>query len=288
MVSPRGPNDVQKLTGRIAALARFISRSAHRSLPFFRTLRKAKKFEWDPACEKAFGELKQYLAELPVLVKSTAGEPLWVYLSATEGAVSSVLVKLEGSTQQPVYYVSHALKGAEIRYSGLEKLALGLSDDCETVETLLPISFNCGAHQQSIREDLNSFRHENEDPWKVYVDGSSSKDGSGVGVVLILPAGKEVKLAVQFDFRASNNEAEYEAVLAGLRAARNVGATRVLIFSDSQLVAQQMNGMYDVKDKKLIEYAQEVDRVREKLTEITFEQILMKENEKVDTLAKIG
>ncbi|XP_075486242.1 uncharacterized protein LOC142525840 [Primulina tabacum] len=127
---------------------------------------------------------------------------------------------------------------------------------------------------------------ENEDPWKVYVDGSSSKEGSGVGVVLISPAGEEVKLAVRLDFRASKNEVEYEAVLTGLRAARNVGATRVLIFSDSQLVAQQMKGTYDVKDEKLIEYAQEVDRVREKFTEITFEQILRKENEKADTLVK--
>ncbi|XP_075480633.1 uncharacterized protein LOC142521295 [Primulina tabacum] len=129
---------------------------------------------------------------------------------------------------------------------------------------------------------------ENEDPWKVYVDGSSSKDGSGVGVVLISPAGEEVKLAVRLDFRASNNEAEYEAVLVGFRAAINVGATRVLIFSDSQLVAQQMKGMYDVKDEKLIEYAREVDRIREKFTEITFEQIPRKENEKADTLAKMA
>ncbi|XP_075473889.1 uncharacterized protein LOC142504935 [Primulina tabacum] len=82
MVPPRGPNDVQKLVGRIAELARFISRSAHRSSPFFRTLRKAKKFEWDTDCEKAFGDLKKYLAELPVLAKPAAGEPWWVYLSA--------------------------------------------------------------------------------------------------------------------------------------------------------------------------------------------------------------
>ncbi|XP_073298466.1 uncharacterized protein [Primulina huaijiensis] len=129
---------------------------------------------------------------------------------------------------------------------------------------------------------------ENEDPWKVYVDGSSSKEGSGVWVVLISPAGEEVKLAVRLDFRASNNEAEYEAVLARLRAAMNVGATRVLIFSDSQLVAQQMKEAYDVKDEKLIEYCREVDRVREKFTEITFVQIPRKENEKADTLAKMA
>ncbi|XP_075494699.1 uncharacterized protein LOC142532266 [Primulina tabacum] len=327
MVSPQGPKDVQQLAGRIAALARFISRSAHRSLPFFRTLRKAKKFEWGPDCKKAFTELKEYLAELPVLAKPAAGEPLWVYLSATEGAVSSVLVKLDGSVQQPVYYVSHALKGAEIRYSGLEKLALALvmtarrlrpyflshpivvltnsplgrilthSDmsgrlvkwTTELGEYDIQYEPRTAIKAQALADFLAETVHqENEDPWKVYVDGSSSKDGSGVGVVLISPAGKEVKLAVRLDFRASNNEAEYEAVLAGLRVAINVGATRVLIFSDSQLVAQQMKGMYDVKDEKLIEYAREVDRIREKFTEITFEQIPRKENEKADTLAKMA
>ncbi|XP_075507440.1 uncharacterized protein LOC142544265 [Primulina tabacum] len=321
MVTERGieANPEKKLTGRIAALARFISRSAHRRLPFFRTLRKAKKFEWDPDCEKAFGELKKYLAELPVPAKPAAGEPLWVYLSATEEAVSSVLVKLEGSTQQPVYYVSYALKGAEIRYSRLENLALALVMTARrlrpyflshpiVVLTNSPFGQNpkikwttelgeydiqyeprTAIKAQALADFLTeTVHHENEDPWKVYVDGSSSRDGSGVGAVLISPAGEEVKLAVGLDFRASNNKAEYEAVLAGLQAARNVGATRVHVFSDSQLVVQQMKGLYDVKDEKLIEYAQEMNRIREKFTEITFEQIPRKENENADTLAKMA
>ncbi|XP_075473405.1 uncharacterized protein LOC142504418 [Primulina tabacum] len=280
MVSPQGPRDVQKLTGKIAVLARFISRSAHRSLPFFRTLHKTKKFEWDSDCEKAFRELKKYLAELPVLAKPAACEPLWVYLSATEGAVSSVLVKLEGSTQQPVYYVSHALKGAEIRYSGLEKLALALWTT-ELGEYDIQYEPRTEIKAQALADFLAETVHqENEDPWKVYEDGSASKDGNGMGVVLILPAGEDVKLTVRLDFRASNNEAKYEAVLVGLRAARNVG--------NSQVVAQQMKGIYDVKDEKLIEYAQDIDRVREKFTEITFKQILRKKNEKADTLAKMA
>ncbi|XP_073038076.1 uncharacterized protein [Primulina eburnea] len=277
MVSPRGPNDVQKFTRRIAALARFISRSAHRSLPFFRTLRKAKKFEWDPDCEKAFGELKKYLAEFPVLAKPAAGEPLCVYLSATEEAMSLVLVKLEGSTKQPVYYVSHALKGVEIRYFGLEKLALAL---VMTERRLRPyflsrpivvltnsplgkILTHCLAVWLS---GLQSWESMTSRKW-----GEISTD---------FASWEEVTLAVRLDFRASNNEAEYEAMLAGLRAARYVGAARVLIFSDSQLVAQQMKGIYDLKNEKLIEYAQEVDRVREKFTEIIFEQIPRKENER--------
>ncbi|XP_075486400.1 uncharacterized protein LOC142526012 [Primulina tabacum] len=64
MPSPRSVKEVQKLTGRIASLSRFISRSAHRSYPFFQVLRKAQHFGWDDKCEQAFRDLKIHLAEL--------------------------------------------------------------------------------------------------------------------------------------------------------------------------------------------------------------------------------
>ncbi|XP_075475781.1 uncharacterized protein LOC142511886 [Primulina tabacum] len=126
MPSPQSVRDVQKLTGRIAALSRFISRSAHRSYPFFQVLRKVQKFCWDDKCEQAFQDLKKHLAELPVLAKPEPREKLWVYLSATEFSVSSVLVREEGTDQKPIYYVSHALRGAELKYSEVEKIALAL------------------------------------------------------------------------------------------------------------------------------------------------------------------
>ncbi|XP_073041966.1 uncharacterized protein [Primulina eburnea] len=109
MPSPQSARDVQKLTGRIVALSRFISRSAHRSYPFFQVLRKAQKFGWDDKCEQAFQDLKKHLADLPILAKPEPGEKFWAYLSATEFAVSSVLIKEEGADQKPIYYVSHAL-----------------------------------------------------------------------------------------------------------------------------------------------------------------------------------
>ncbi|XP_075489717.1 uncharacterized protein LOC142528562 [Primulina tabacum] len=126
MPSPRSVKEVQKLTGRIASLSRFISRSAHQSYPFFQILRKAQQFGWDEKCEQAFQDLKIHLAGLSVLVKPEPGERLYVYLSATEYAVSSVLIKEEGTDQKPVYYVSHALRGPELRYSEVEKIALAL------------------------------------------------------------------------------------------------------------------------------------------------------------------
>ncbi|KAL0449079.1 UNVERIFIED_CONTAM: hypothetical protein Slati_1464300 [Sesamum latifolium] len=82
MKAPTCLNKAQRLTGRIAALSRFISKSAEKSLPFFKMLRKAKTFEWGTPCQLAFEELKAYLARLPLLVKPSPGEALNLYLSA--------------------------------------------------------------------------------------------------------------------------------------------------------------------------------------------------------------
>ncbi|KAL0401845.1 UNVERIFIED_CONTAM: hypothetical protein Slati_4214400 [Sesamum latifolium] len=95
MKAPTCVNEVQRLTGRIAALSRFISKAAEKSLPFFKILRKAKTFEWDAPCQQAFEELKSYLAGLPLLVKPSRGDTLYLYLSTTSQAVSSVLIREE-------------------------------------------------------------------------------------------------------------------------------------------------------------------------------------------------
>ncbi|XP_073121284.1 uncharacterized protein [Henckelia pumila] len=126
MPLPTSIKEVQRLTGRITSLARFIARSAHRSYHFFQVLRKAQRFGWTEQCEQAFKELKEHLASLPILVKPEPGERLWIYLSTTEKAVSTVLIKEEKGDQRPVYYVSHALKGAEVRYTEIERMALAL------------------------------------------------------------------------------------------------------------------------------------------------------------------
>ncbi|XP_073275397.1 uncharacterized protein [Primulina huaijiensis] len=206
---------------------------------------KAKKFEWDEECVKAFDYLKKYFAELPILVKPSAGEQLYVYLSATEAAVSSVLIRQLGTEQSPVYYISHALKGAELRYMVVEKLALAL------VTTARRTAIKARDLADFLAETIHV---EVEDLWKVYVDGSSTNEGSGVGVLLISPKGDEVKLAVRLDFRASNNEAEYEAVL----------------------------------NERLMKYTKAAEAAKELFTELVFKQIPREENEGADTLVKMA
>ena len=122
MVSPRTVKEVQKLTGRIAALNRFISRATDKCLPFFKTLKRA--FAWIDECEAAYQELKRYLSNPPLLSSSKGGENLYSYLAVLTTAVSAALIREEAKKQLPVYYVSQAFQGAESSYPRIERSRL--------------------------------------------------------------------------------------------------------------------------------------------------------------------
>ena len=72
--------------------------------------------------------------------------------------------------------------------------------------------------------------------WKLFVDGSSNENGSRAGLMLISPENNRISSILRFTFRASDNEAEYEALLADLRIARELQVDSLQIFSDSKLV----------------------------------------------------
>ncbi|GJX28713.1 reverse transcriptase domain-containing protein [Tanacetum coccineum] len=127
--SPRTIKEVQSLNGKLASLNRFLSKSAEKSLPLFKTLKRCIKksdFRWTPEAEQAFKQLKQHLSELPLLVAPKPKEELIVYLSASYGAVSAVLMTERGTVQTPVYFISRALQGPELNYTPMEKLVLSL------------------------------------------------------------------------------------------------------------------------------------------------------------------
>nr|XP_025611643.1 uncharacterized protein LOC112704995 [Arachis hypogaea] len=126
MKSPGCIKDVQRLAGRLTSLSQFLGASATKALPFFNLMKKGIAFEWTPACEEAFRHFKEILAAPLVLGKPKDGEPLYLYLAITGEALAAVLVRKEERAQQPVYFVSRALQGAELRYNKLEKLALAL------------------------------------------------------------------------------------------------------------------------------------------------------------------
>nr|GEZ19731.1 hypothetical protein [Tanacetum cinerariifolium] len=99
---------------------------------------------------------------------------------------------------------------------------------------ILLSSHDNGSHSEKRVKEKKVLDPSNE--WKLYTNGASSSDGKGAGLMLIDPAGKEYTYALRFEFETTNNEAEYDALLAGLRIAQEMEITKVAIFLDSQLV----------------------------------------------------
>ena len=125
--APDSRKSVQQLTGRLAALGRFISRSTDRLKPMFDTLKGGRHTGWNADCDRAFDAIKTYLSKPPTLTSPVNGETLYIYLSVSETAVSAALFKEdEDKKQKPVFYVSKSLLEAETRYSRLEQMALAL------------------------------------------------------------------------------------------------------------------------------------------------------------------
>ena len=113
--------DVQKLTGCMAALSRFVSRLGERAMPFYKLLKKQYKFQWTPEAQQAFDELKKFLTNPPVLVPPMPEEPLLLYIAATSHVVSTAIIierQEEGhiqKVQRPVCFVSEVLSESKIR-----------------------------------------------------------------------------------------------------------------------------------------------------------------------------
>ncbi|KAL0462549.1 UNVERIFIED_CONTAM: hypothetical protein Slati_0142500 [Sesamum latifolium] len=85
--------------------------------------------------------------------------------------------------------------------------------------------------------------------WLLHVDGSSTAQGSGADIVITTPQGEDLEFAIKFGFKASNNEAEYEALVIGMRMAHDTGARHLLAYSNSQLVVKQVKGTYEAKEE---------------------------------------
>ncbi|XP_071727633.1 uncharacterized protein [Rutidosis leptorrhynchoides] len=90
--------------------------------------------------------------------------------------------------------------------------------------------------------------------WKLYTDGASSSDGLGAGLMLVNPDGKEFTYALRFKFSTTNNEAEYEELLAGLRMANELKILHLRAFIDSQLVANQIMGTFEARQPTIQQY----------------------------------
>ncbi|XP_022841838.1 uncharacterized protein LOC111365514 [Olea europaea var. sylvestris] len=260
MEAPKSKKDIQKLTGRVAALNIFVSRVADRCFPFFKVLRGNQIFEWNDECDLAFQQLKQTLAIPPVLAKPGPGDTLFLYLAVSRNAVSGVLVKEKGKVQQPIYYVITA-----------RKLRQYFQSHPIIVLTNQPLKHILQ------RPDVSGRLLR----WAIELDSS----GSGAGIIIISPdKATEVQCALRFEFEATNNEAEYEAVVIALELARSLELEHIRVFSNSQLVVGQIEG--SLKGKMSL-HCVKVHDLQRQFTSCEILTIARADNSKADALSRL-
>ena len=122
-------------------------------------------------------------------------------------------------------------------------------------------------------------------PWKVYVDGAANQRGSGVALVLVSPEKITIEKSLRLGFLATNNEAEYEALLMGMVMPHKMGGKTVKIFSDSRLVVGQVKGELEAQDPRMQEYLSQVKRIQTKFEFFDLSYISRGENTHIDSLA---
>jgi ribonuclease HI len=330
---------VQRVTGCLAVLSRFISRLGERGLPLYRLLRKVECFTWTPEAEEALGNLKALLTNVPILVPPAAGEALLIYVAATTQVVSAAIVverREEGHAlpvQRPVYFISEVLSETKIRYPQIQKLLYAviltrrkLRHYFESHPVTVVSSFPLGeiiqcreasgriakwaveimgetisfAPRKAIKSQvLADFVAEWVDTqlpttpiqpelWTMFFDGSLMKAGAGAGLLFISPLGKHLHYVLRLHFPASNNVAECEALVNGLRFAIELGVRRLDARSDSQLVIDQVMKNSHCRDPKMEAYCDEVRRLEDKLYGLELNHIARCYNETADELAKIA
>jgi ribonuclease HI len=124
--------------------------------------------------------------------------------------------------------------------------------------------------------------------WVVYVDGSSTKKKGGAGIVLVTPKGEELNGSLRLEFMTTNNEAEYEAVIAGLGLALELGADSVEVRNDSQVIVGHVRGEFEAKGENMKKYLAKVQSMQTSFQKFCIKKIPREDNEKVDHLARMA
>ena len=138
----------------------------------------------------------------------------------------------------------------------------------------------------TIKDDEPKEGEEQISRWMAHIDGSSTKNAGGIGVILESLEGDIIKWAICLQYATTNNEAEYEALLIRLKLAKALGATELDICSDSQLIVGQVNGNYETKEERMQQYLELVWHQISQLWEVKLNHIPREQNTATDQLAK--
>ncbi|KAM0879176.1 hypothetical protein ACQ4PT_034415 [Festuca glaucescens] len=273
-------------------------------MPLYRLLKKSNSFEWTSKAQEALEALKAALQNAPVLATPLPKEPMLLFVAASNRAVSAVMVverKEEGKEQLvqcPVYYISEVVASTPLSNIILNRDATGRVAKWVVELGIHNITYEPrhAVKSQALADFFVDWEEHQQQPsaseskhWTIYFDGSKNLEGAGVGIVLTSPKGDTMRYVLQLQFEpCTNNVAEYEALLHGMRVAKEMGATRLRRFGDSDLVASQTSGTCDAIDANMIAYKRAVDQAGASFAGYVVEWVDMRKNEEADALSRPG
>ncbi|RVX15817.1 Transposon Ty3-G Gag-Pol polyprotein [Vitis vinifera] len=261
---PRNKKELQRLTGKLVALGRFIARFTDELRPFFLAIRKAGTQGWTDNCQNACLRMGNQRRSIP--------------LPFAKGAETCLLCQQSLADVETRFNWANATMGHRI----------------ERIWNRIPTQIiqkrpsNGRLRARIFTKTRPAPRISEQEWWTLRVDGASRSSGSGVGLLLQSPTGEHLEQAIRLGFSASNNEAEYEAILSGLDLALALSVSKLRIYSDSQLVVRHVQKEYEAKDSRMARYLAKVRSTLQQFTEWTIEKIKRADNGRADALAGIA
>ncbi|XP_071740471.1 uncharacterized protein [Rutidosis leptorrhynchoides] len=257
-----------------------------------------KDFEWTTEAENAFQKVKKLLKELPTLTALVTGETLILYMTVSVEGITSSEANYP-PIKKLVYALVHTVKRLRLYFQGhpilvltdqsikqilkclessgrLVKLAVELGEyvinfaprDAVKGQILADFLLETSKKFEKIKDPVK-----NDQTWELHTDGASSEEGIGAGLVLTNQDGEGHTYELKFNFYASNNEAEYEALLSGLHIAVEMGVRNLRAYVDSQIMAQQVNMAFETRDASMKKYLSLVENILKKFESLEVIQI---------------
>ncbi|XP_039013295.1 uncharacterized protein LOC120142888 [Hibiscus syriacus] len=200
---------------------------------------------WDEDCRITFEKIKEYLSHTPVLMSPIPSKPLFLCFSIFEKSMGCVMGQHDesGRKERAIYYLSKKFTECEARYSPIDKAVKGnvISDFLarRSFENYEPLVFNFPD------EDLNAIYLEEAsistcNSWKIHFDGASNALEHGIRAILVSPKGNHYPFTSRLNFDCTNNMAEYEACVLGIRADIGHNIKTLRVYGDSALAIYQL------------------------------------------------
>ncbi|GJV65218.1 reverse transcriptase domain-containing protein [Tanacetum coccineum] len=231
------------------------------------------EYRWTEEAERAFQELKKLIIELPLLTTPKKEEVFREKLCSNGEASLIIVEHVTKATELEAYNITYeprnVIKGHVIADFLSEAPVGGQPETFFRVPTK--------------KEEIYDIK-----TWTLFTDGASNSKGSGASLVLISPSCTKFTYALRLNFTSTNNKAEYEALLAGLRIAAKMKVQFINVNVDSKLVASQISRSYVAKNTSMIKYLTTVKECITGFKNFTIQNIPRKLNQKADILSKLA